>query len=311
MTVFHLIMQSDVQDDEPVIPNSSEAMHLLHDGWDNRTARSWTMSQGEPDHEPVQPTKLKVRVSLVECEARPNQRMVRIEADVKAVDLESAVRRLHLALGMPTDGPRHPRKPVETGFLAQGTITKLSRKQVIGPMDADWPVGRRLTEYNSHLGSYGQGGIGLSGWQLNGGSWIVLPISSSASWITLRTIRVHAFHRDRVSPHIDLVIDHRIIGSMPDQIVDFPPWFHRYGPSSPTIEDLPDFQKLRPLISKFEPREDGFRLEALNGMDRWIFEMGDELARPIYGGSREPRLLDEGVDVGASFVMTHDCYLNV
>jgi hypothetical protein len=311
MRVIHLILQSNVEDDGPVKPDSLEAMRTLNDGWENRADRHWVMSEGEPGGEQIHPTKLKVRVSLVECAVRPDQRMIRIEADVEAENAGGALHRLRLALGLKTDGHRHPRRPVETGFMALHSITRLSPKQIIGPMKPEWPVGRRLTDYSSHLGSYGQGGIGLSGWQLNGGSWIVLPISGSASWITLRTISVDRFHRDPINPHVDIVIDQRIVGAMPDQIDVFPPWFHRYGPSSPTIEDLPAFEALRPIVSRFQPRADGFELEAANGMDRWIFEMGDHLARPIYGGSKEPRLLEEGVDVGASFVMTHDCYLDV
>ena len=105
-------------------------------------------------------------------------------------------------------------------------------------------------------------------------------------------------------------IDQRILGVHPDQIGDFTPWEHRYA-GHERIADMPDFGDEKATIERFKTTEAGFVLEAANGLTRWRFAMGDDLPRPIWAGSREPRLLAEGESVAEAFLLAHDCYLAV
>lgn len=210
-------------------------------------------------------------------------------------------------LDLPGSSTASTRAPKPTGLLERGAFSSLRGTSVIGPLPADWPVDRILTGYSSHLGSYGQGGVGLSGWQCNGGSWIVLPLTGSDGWIWLT--------REEIRPapdfySLEIDIDQRILGVHPDQLADFPPWEHRYAGHG-QILDMPDFASERATIARFEVDDAGFTLEAANGLTRWRFALADHLPRPIWAGSREPRLLHEGDSVAGAFLLAHDCYLQV
>lgn len=311
MTIFDLVLQSDMTAVKQCDASPLGVMRMLHDAWERRTNLAWKTSHAERDGEPAHPTRLDLKVSISERRERPGSWSARIECSVAASDPEGAILRLMRAIDLPHESPMHPRKPVETGIMAMPTITRLRGTKTIGPMDPSWPVGKSISDFSEALGSYGQGGIGLAGWQLNRGSWIVLPISNSSGWLTLRTITCGDYVRSATNPSVDIAVDQRIVGVHPDQLDRFHPWDHHFAGPGPRIDDLPAFRDTHNRIVRFDARPDGFRLEAANGIDRWIFEMGDHLPRPVWGGSGRERLLDEGVDVGASFVMTHDCYLDV
>ncbi|WP_328281968.1 hypothetical protein [Sphingobium sp.] len=210
-------------------------------------------------------------------------------------------------LDLPGGAVCHHRRAGPSGMLAQGSFSTVRGNSVIGPVPDGWPIDRTLNGYSHHLGSYGQGGVGLSGWQLNGGSWLVLPLKSSDSWIWLT--------HEALTPASDYFslaahIDHRIVGVHPDQLADFPPWEHRYA-GHHQIRDLPDFSSERARVAHFEASASGFVLEAENGLTRWRFAMGDHLPRPIWAGSREHRDLHEGESVAEAFFLAHHCYLEV
>lgn len=314
MPEFHIVLNADIPADGLDIRRRDNPLLILCDGWHKRSSLGWDVVEVRETDTIPNPTRSSIDLSFASDRTPGCIATLVIGAKIAGTDAIQAIDRLkaHLDLPASEDLPAiQMRKKPGSGFLDMPTITKLRDRQVIGPMNPEWPIGRRLTDHSTHLGSYGQGGIGLAGWQLNAGSWIVLPISGSSSWITLRTIEIKGVDRDPTGPSMRIEIDSRILGAHPDQIVDFPPWEHRYAGSSPDIDDLPDFKFERRIVTAFEARSDGFRMEASNGMDQWIFEMGDHLPRPAYAGILEPRLLDENVDVGASFVMTHDCHLDV
>lgn len=233
--------------------------------------------------------------------------LVQIVLQVRSSEADAALAEARTILGLAPlpDAPKLPRVAPGTGFNSRRNIHKLRADQVIGPMPLRWPVGKRITSYSHNLGSYGQGGIGLSGWQFDEGSWMVLPLAHSDSWIWLS--------HETITRDLDKIvvsIDQRVIGCHPDQRSEFHPWEHRYG-TADTIEDLPDFKDLRPVITEFRAGGSSFFLEAGSSGDSWRFEMGDHLARPIMAGSKEQRLLTQDESIIDSFVLTHSPYLDI
>jgi hypothetical protein len=270
---------------------SDDAYHtrtiLLYDSWAHRRAMDWA-SRIEPLDAAKPETRYDAQLQL-DCPHTPYPRCgsLALSVVVTTCDGEDPAIKAKQVLDIPRVSASRKPPPKLTSFLPSGALSAVRGSSVIGTMPGDWPIGRMVTDYSHYLGSYGQGGVGLSGWQLNRGSWMVLPLRSSAGWITLT--------REIVSPSIDrstldLAIDQRIIGAHPDQLADFPPWDHRYA-GCPTIADLPDFRAEMAQVARFETSRSGFVLEATNGPNCWRFAMGDDLPRPIWAGSREPREL--------------------
>lgn len=225
---------------------------LLHEGWNRRRELDWTL-EARPIPEVRSLTFHRARLEL-DCPrmARPRCGDLCLTVDVATAGdtdpAEKARRVLDLA---PLPVVRATERPVAD----IPCFATLRPPGIIGPMTDDWPVGRHITAYSHHLGSYGQGGVGLSGWQLLADALM-----------------------------LDIMIDQRIIDAHPDQIADFPPWDHRFV-GTPPIEELPDFAVARPVIDHFESRADGFRLDARIGHQIYRFAMGDYLPRPAWAGS--------------------------
>lgn len=180
-------------------------------------------------------------------------------------------------------------------------------REVIGPVPDDFPIGRTISGFSTHLGSYGIGGAGYCGWQLDGGSWMILPLGGSSDWIIL-TRELHDLDFNRVD--LRVTVDRRIIGCMPSQRDRFYPWDHRYSGYAETIDDLPDWGTLRPIIDRFERGPRHLLLQARADQEIWRFAISDHHLRPEFGGSKEPRDLAESDDLGASLTMAHSCYVN-
>lgn len=281
---------------------------LLSQSWYERRQIPWVGSVTLEPHHDQSLTTHDVQLRL-DCPrtVRPRCGTLSLEIHVALRHDEDPLDKARQVLDLPGAAVRHTRRAAPSGMLAQGSFSTVRGNTVIGPVPEAWPIDRTLTDYSHHLGSYGQGGVGLSGWQLNGGSWLVLPLKSSDGWIWLT-------HED-LTPALDYFslaarIDHRIVGVHPDQLADFPPWEHLYA-GHHQIRDLPDFAAERASVARFEASASGFVLEAENGLTRWRFAMGDHLPRPIWAGSREPRDLYEGESVAEAFFLAHDCYLNV
>lgn len=289
---------------------------------DPRRARSWLLSQSWYERRriawksarTVSPDRAHSQVRheillALDCpaSAKPSSGSLTLTVHVSVRSTEDPIERARRVLDLPRQGRAARRVRTARDVLDRGSFSTVRGKSVIGPMPPEWPIDRMLTGYSSHLGSYEQGGVGLSGWQCNRGSWIILPLTGSDGWIWLT--------REDIEPADDfrslrIVIDQRILGVHPDQLADFPPWEHRYA-GHHQILDMPDFADEKATISRFEATEAGFVLEAANGLTRWRFAMGDDLPRPIWAGSREPRLLVEGESVAGAFLLAHDCYLEV
>lgn len=303
-----VILESDIHGED----DRGRTLHAL---WEGRREVQWRIStERGPRATQVHPTRHVCALDRVSAGERGGIQcaVARLSIVIEARPDEDPLDKAMRILDMPGGRRLLGRTPRETdSVLGPGSrIEHIEGDKVIATMPHDWPTGgggRRITDYSHHLGGYGQGGIGLSGWQVNDGSWIVLPLKGSDGWITL-THETMSAAPDRQS--VGIVIDQRIIGVHPDQIADFPPWRHNYGGHA-KIDDLPAWRRERPIITRFEADADGFTLEAGDTHSRWRFAMSPSLPRPIFAGSREDRLLFEGEDVGASFVLAHDCYLDV
>ena len=281
---------------------------LLSQSWYDRRRIDWTCTRTlipDADQSPV----LHEGALALDCDssASPAAGSLTISVTVSIRQDEDPLEKARRVLDLPRSGRPQRRVLNPDSLWERGSFSTVTGNSLIGAMPPQWPEGRMLTAYSSHLGSYGQGGVGLSGWQCNRGSWIVLPLTGSDGWIWLT--------REEIAPAQDFrslkaVIDQRILGVHPDQLADFHPWEHRYAGHA-QILDMPDFAEEKATIARFEPTEAGFVLEAANGLTRWRFAMGDDLPRPIWAGSREPRMLAEGESVAAAFLLAHDCYLEV
>ncbi|OAH45454.1 hypothetical protein AX777_17765 [Sphingobium yanoikuyae] len=276
--------------------------------WYERRDIEWQATTSLAQRHDQSPTRHQAQLALDCPEAsQPRRGALTLTVKVAPRGGEEPLDKARRVLDLPGRiGPR-PRIVPRPGSLDRGSFSVPRGDSVIGPMPADWPIDRILTDYSHNLGSYGQGGVGLSGWQCNGGSWIILPLKGSDGWIWLT--------RELIAPATDfrtlaIDIDQRIIGVHPNQLPDFPPWEHLYA-GHERIENLPDFSIERATISRFEATPSGFVLEAANGLDRWRFAMGDHLPRPIWAGSLEPRDLHEGESVAGAFLLAHDCFLDV
>lgn len=299
---------------ETDMPGDDDHGRTLHRLWTERRGIEWRttterMGRTTTTH-PTRHACTLTRVTAGERDGVPIA-VVRLAIDVETIGGEDPAIKARRTLDLPHDGARHRRNvPGDSVFGRDRRLETIRGPKVIGPMTDGWLTddgGKRVTDYSRYLGSYGQGGVGLSGWQINNGSWLVLPLLSSDGWITLTHETVDA-SPDRQQLAIE--VDQRILGVHPDQLADFPPWQHNYG-GHDKIDDLPDWTELRPRIQRFDADADGFVLEAGDFADLWRFEMSPQLPRPIYAGSKEERRLYDGEDVGASFILTHDCYLNV
>ena len=281
---------------------------LLSQSWYERRRIAWQSAASLAPRHDQSLTRHRIVLEL-DCAstARPAAAALTFTVKVAVREGEDPAEKARRVLDLPqrTTTPRRVPKPQSP--FERGSFSTPRGTSIIGPLPAEWPLDRMLTAYSTHLGSYGQGGVGLSGWQCNGGSWIVLPLKGSESWtwLTREDIEPASDYR---SLHID--IDQRIVGVHPDQIDDFPPWNHRYAGHA-QILDLPDFADEKATIARFEVTGSGFTLEAASGLTRWRFAMGDDLPRPIWAGSREARVLCEQESVAEAFLLAHDCYLEV
>ncbi|MDE8650597.1 hypothetical protein [Novosphingobium album (ex Liu et al. 2023)] len=310
MSTHHLVFTAAVPDWILKRAEAEDARRarswLLSQSWYERRRIAWKSSRTvSPDR-----THSQVRHNIVldlDCpaSAKPASGSLALTVHVSVRRGEDPIEKARRVLDLPRSGRPGRRIRKANGMMDRGSFSTVRGKSVIGTMPPQWPVDRMLTGYSSHLGSYGQGGVGLSGWQCNRGSWIVLPLTGSDGWIWLT--------REDIAPADDfrslkVVVDQRILGVHPDQLSDFPPWEHRYA-GHHQILDMPDFGE--PTIARFEATESGFVLEAASGLTCWRFAMGDDLPRPIWAGSGEPRVLCPGESVANAFLLAHDCYLEV
>lgn len=311
MATFHVTLEASVPDQILATLDEESELRarsaLLAHSWYERRAIDWRFQSRPIDHNGQSQTRHQVRLDL-DCPRtpRPKSASLRFHFDVVTSGEDDPCDKARRILDLPGAPRRCGRSVILPGSLDRGSFARIRGNSTIGPVPGGWPVDRLLTRYAHHLGSYGQGGVGLSGWQLNGGSWLVLPLKYSDSYIWL-TFENPTPTTDYFS--LDVIVDHRVIGVHPDQIGDFPPWEHCYV-GHPRTTDLPDFENLRPTISRFDTTASGFVLEAVNGLQRWRFAMDDHLPRPVWG-SGKPRNLHEGESVADAFLLTHDCYLEV
>lgn len=281
---------------------------ILLQGWYERRRLEWNATLTvEPDkaHSPIR-HEVILDLDCPETD-RPSAASFAFTVKVGVRHGEDPIHKARRVLDLSRRRDSLCRKADRWDVLDRGSFRAVRGSSLIGPMPPQWPIDRTLTAFSSHLGSYGQGGVGLAGWQCNGGSWMVLPLTYSDGWIwlTREEIRPAPDHRS-----LAIAVDQRILGVHPDQLADFPPWEHRYA-GQHQILDMPDFGAERPTILRFDASETGFILEAANGPTRWRFAMGDDLPRPVWGGSRKPRLLCEGESFAEAFCLAHDCYLEV
>ena len=310
MATYHVTLDASVPDQilTRVKAGSEGRPRLLLQCWQDRREIDWQSAAMRVESYGQSLTKHNVRLTLDPADGEPGRApRLRFDLDVVTRGDEHPCDKARRLLDLPGAPSRCGRIAAASGVFERRSFATVRGDSLIGPVPGDWPIGRLISGYSHNLGSYGQGGVGLSGWQLNRGSWLVFPLMHSEGfiWLTQEILNPAA---DFLS--IEAIIDHRIIGVHPNQIEDFPPWDHLYT-GRPAIRDLPNFATLCPTIVRFETTPSGFVLEAANGLDLWRFAMDDHLPRPFWGGAREPRDLYAGESVADSFVLTHDCYLDV
>ncbi|AIT82545.1 hypothetical protein NOLU111490_12930 [Novosphingobium lubricantis] len=312
MPTYHVVFTAPVPDRILAKAEAEDARRarswILSQSWYDRRRIDWTAKRTVVPESGQSPVRHEAVLEL-NCENSPSPATgsLALQVAISARQNDDPLEKARRVLDLPRTGRPKRRVLNPDSLWDRGSFSTIRSSGVIGPMPPKWPEGRMLTGYSSHLGSYGQGGVGLSGWQCNRGSWIVLPLTGSDGWIWLT--------REQIEPAQDFrslkaVIDQRILGVHPDQLADFTPWEHRYA-GHDQILDMPDFGNEKATIERFDANEAGFVLEAANGLTRWRFAMGDDLPRPIWAGSREPRLLAEGESLAEAFLLAHDCYLDV
>ena len=192
------------------------------------------------------------------------------------------VMRMTVDVATPADGDAETagRRVLDMAPRADGAIAGDARTplpapaspSVIGPMPPAGPLGRRLTGYMASLPGGGDVADGMSAWQLNDGSWVLLPHGGAAG---ITTITTETLHEGADLSRLDLTVTHRAAADD----VDAAAGVRREGPQ----------------VVRFETRPDGFVLEAGDERRSWRFEMD----RP-----------DATVDVSASWLLVHDVHLD-
>ncbi len=190
MATFHVTLEASVPD--PLLATLDEESELrarsalLTHGWYERRTINWRLQSRPIDHNGQSQTRHQVRLDL-DCPriARPKSASFCLHLNVVTSREDDPCDKARRILDLPGAPRRCGRSVIHPGSLDRGSFARIRSNSVIGPVPDGWPVDRLLTRYAHHLGSYGQGGVGLSGWQLNGGSWLVLPLKYSDSYIWL------------------------------------------------------------------------------------------------------------------------------
>lgn len=302
-----IILEAPAGDLGSDISETTARSHVLHDAWQNRRRIAWTVEVDRLSERTVlDRARHQATLAVIntgEVEGRRTA-VLRLSIDIEGRDAEDGVARMRRVLDLPRAPVPGPNRTTDDDL---GSFARLKGETVIGPMPDKWPVGRRLTGFSTHLGSYGQGGVGLCGWQLNNGSWLILPLKDSSGWMWLTCEEVEA-SSDRM--RLEIEIDQRVLGAHPSQIDGFHPWAHAYG-GADDHDDMPDWNAQRAVVESFHADDDGFVMQTGGSNVVWRFEMGNTMPRPPLGGSGAERVLVEGESVEKEFLLTHDCYLDV
>lgn len=266
--------------------------HALRTAWTGRRTIDWRMSSEELGiRTPTHPTRHEVTLATINAGERSDGTRIefmRLAIDVETGNAEDAITKAMMVLDMPGGMDMNGE---DRSYGAPSKIVGLTGSSVIGPLDTKWAVGRRITDYADDLATSADGESGLSGWQLNDGSWIVLPLPGSGREITLTT------------ETMDMTTDR----SLMSVIVDRRTAHSRAGREEAEVP--PDIRTDSPVVTSFEIDATGFRLEAGDVHRTWRFEMsrrghGSMPARTDANGSE-----DGGEAIAASWTITHDRHL--
>lgn len=282
--------------------------HRLSDSWKDRRNLDWHVTQEVVSPRArIHPTRHEVVLAVINAGEVAGERIesIRMSIDIEAESEADALLKARTLLDLPLAAISPDVKMQDEPTSSK--IVKVESDNVIGPMPMRWPVGRRITGYSGNLGSYGQGGIGLCGWQLNNGSWMILPLAHAEKWIWLTMERVDA-NADRT--RLDIVVDRSIISAHPSQLNEYQPWRHNYG-TADDRDNIPDFAKDRPVIERFEAQADGFVIETGSSNVTWRFQMSERMPGPPLDRSLGTRRLGPKDSIVDSFILAHDCYLDV
>lgn len=155
-------------------------------------------------------------------------------------------------------------------------------------------VGRHIVNWSPFIGSYGQGGAGFVGFELDDGNWLVSTLWGAGRWIS---------------------IDGRMICSGPDKEDAFPA-MHGMDEDGTTFDLVRDeILKTRPAIAaaEFLARSTHIALAATDGSSR-KFAMtidADPSKRPIFPGTGEPRALEPSDDLRQAWIVSNSLYINI
>jgi hypothetical protein len=156
-------------------------------------------------------------------------------------------------------------------------------------------VGRQITEWDAHRGTYGTGGPGFFGLHLRGSKadddfWLVLAVWGASNWLLLDNINITIFPNreiDRNSPKV---------------------WLEISGLGDPTIDNLSD-KLLGATITAAEVTDSSSRLELTQGSARHLLELSNDPRPSAVTLSGKPRRWNPNESHLDAWVVSRSGYL--
>ena len=136
---------------------------ILLQGWYERRRLEWNATLTvEPDkaHSPIR-HEVILDLDCPETD-RPSAASFAFTVKVGVRHGEDPIHKARRVLDLSRRRDSLCRKADRWDVLDRGSFRAVRGSSLIGPMPPQWPIDRTLTAFSSHLGSYGQGGVGLS-----------------------------------------------------------------------------------------------------------------------------------------------------
>lgn len=211
---------------------------------------------------------------------------------VEAADEEGAKAEALSRIGLIGPPAAPPPAPENRGMMNSSPLRRLRTQKDFIRLARDMDlVGRSITGIMTGLGSYGSGGAGWTGLQIDQGAWIVIPIWGSKDWIWIE----HELFEWDTPDEGRAMIERRIMGAMPDQ-TQWRPWQMNFG-GHDSWDELPDIAGHRGRITRFEITPNSLSIETTNGQEFIRYMVTPNLAGPPYPSGGRERLLDSEDDL--------------
>lgn len=162
------------------------------------------------------------------------------------------------------------------------SLVAVNAEDVVAVATEETVLGRVVRDLSTHCGTYGMGGPGFLGLLLDThgdgpSEWLILTLWGAGDWVSANG---------------------RWITANLEQYAQQRPWTSYYGGDNRWDELSPLIVGKR--IQKFDVREREF--EMVVGDVRFTL-VEDASTRPIFAGSREPRILEPGTDLRQGWIL--------